>query len=136
MTPARKLVKFASETEFKRYFWAGGMATAFDFATLLLLTEWAGVNYLLSNLFAVSVGIVVSYWLCVKWVFLNRRYSHIAFELPVFVVTCIVGIALNELLLWAFVEIGEIHYFSAKVVVTLIVFVVNYYLKKVTLFRG
>lgn len=135
MTPVKKAIYLASKTEFTRYFWAGGFATLADFATLLLLTEIAGINYLWSNLVAVSVGMVVNYALCVKWVFHDRRFSSVVVELPVFVFTCIVGIALNELLLWSFVELVKLHYFPAKVIVAFVVFIVNYYLKKVILFR-
>ncbi len=135
MSPLQKIIYHASRTEFNRYFWAGSLTFAVDFVVLLTLTEMAGINYLWSNLVAVSIGIVVSYLLCVHWVFQNRRYNQVVFEFPLFVMTCVVGLVLNELLMWAFVEGVEIHYLVAKVAVTLVVFIVNFCLKKVILFR-
>ena len=123
------------KTEFTRYFWAGGLATLADFAVLLLLTEVFDINYLWSNLIAVSVGLVMSYVLCVRWVFLDRRYNRVVLEFPLFVLTCIIGLLLNELLLWIFVEFGGIDYVLAKVIVTGVVFFVNFGVKKVVLFR-
>jgi putative flippase GtrA len=135
MSLKSKIMQYPNKTEFARYFWAGGLATLADFAVLLLLTEVFDINYLWSNLIAVSVGLVMSYVLCVRWVFLDRRYNRVVLEFPLFVLTCIIGLLLNELLLWIFVEFGGIDYVLAKVIVTGVVFFVNFGVKKVVLFR-
>ena len=135
MSPLSKIIYHASRTEFTRYFCAGCLTFLVDFTLLLFLTEVAEINYLRSNLAAVSVGIVMSYLLCVNWVFDARRYNQVVFEFPIFVLTSIVGVLLNESLLWASVEFGGIHYLAAKIIVTLAVFVVNFCLKKMILFR-
>jgi putative flippase GtrA len=136
MTPIKKIIYHASRTEFTRYFWAGSLTFLVDFVILLTLTEVVKVNYLWSNLVAVSVGIVISYLLCVNWVFLDRRYNRVVAELPIFILTCLVGIVANELLMWSFVELGKVHYLAAKIIVTVVVFMVNFLLKKVVLFTG
>jgi len=135
MSPLRTIIRYANRTEFMRYFCAGSLTFLTDFVILLLLTEVCGVNYLWSNLISVSVGLLMSYVLCVRWVFLDRRYNRVVFEFPLFVLTCAVGILLNEFLLWACVEVAGIGYLIAKVVVTAAVFVVNFVLKKTILFR-
>jgi putative flippase GtrA len=135
MTPLNKIIYRASRTEFTRYFWAGSLTFLVDFLILLLLTEVGGINYLWANLAAVSVGIVMSYLLSVKWIFLDRRYNRVVFELPIFVLICAVGILLNETLLWASVEFGNIHYLVAKIGVTLAIFAINFFVKKIVLFR-
>ena len=135
MSPLRDILYKASRTEFTRYFFAGSMTFLVDFLVLFFLTEVLAINYLWSNLAAVTVGMLMSYILCIRWVFNNRLYSKVVFEFPLFVATCIVGILLNELLLWACVEFGDIHYLVSKIVVTGAVFVVNFCLKKVLLFR-
>lgn len=135
MTPARKLIQLASQTEFRRFFWAGSFSFAVDFSLLLVLTEFARVNYLWSNLAAVTAGLIINYLLCVKWVFVNRRYSRVEVEFPIFVMLSIIGLTLNELLLWVSVEFAGLHYLFAKIIVTLAIFVVNFFLKKVVLFR-
>lgn len=135
MSPIGKIVHYASRTEFNRYFCAGCLAFLTDFAILFLLTERFGVNYLWSNLVSVSVGLVLSYLLCIKWVFLDRRYNRVVLELPIFVLLSIVGLLFNELLLWTCVEMGGLDYLVAKVIVTAAVFVFNFALKKTVLFR-
>ena len=135
MTPIRKIIYHASRTEFARYFWAGSLTFLTDFLVLVLLTEVAGINYLWSNLVAVSVGMMMSYLLCVKWVFVERRYNKVVFEFSLFVLTSIICLFLNEALLWLLVEFGHTHYLVAKIIVTAIVFVVNFVIKKMVLFR-
>ena len=135
MSPIAKIVRYANRSEFNRYFCAGSLTFLTYFTILFLLTEFFGINYLRSNLVAVSVGLLMSYLFCVKWVFLDRRYNRVVFEFPLFVLTCIVGILLNELLLWACVEFAGIGYLVAKVIVTAVVFVFNFALKKTILFR-
>ena len=115
MSPMPNIIRYARSTEFSRYFCAGSLTFLVDFLILVMLTEFVGLNYLWSNLGAVSVGILMSYLLSVKWVFLARRFDRTTVEFPLFVLLCFVGLALNESLLWALVEFGEIHYLIAKV---------------------
>jgi putative flippase GtrA len=136
MTPIRKIIYHASRTEFTRYFCAGSLTFLVDFTILLSLTEYAGIDYLWSNLAGVCVGIVVSYLFCIKWVFVDRRYTQVVFEFPLFIVTCVVGLFINELFLWVMVEFGNVHYLVSKIIVTAAVFVVNFFIKKVWLFRS
>lgn len=134
MSTVRRTLHYAGRTEFARYFWAGCLAFLTDFTVLLLLTEGAGINYLWSNLAAVSAGMVASYLLCVKWVFVARRYHQVTTEFSVFVLVSLCGLALNEALLWVSVEFFGFHYLVAKVIVTLAIFVVNFCLKKKIIF--
>jgi putative flippase GtrA len=135
MTPISKIIYHINRTEFTRYLLAGSLTFLMDLMTLVLLTEFIGLNYLWSNLVGVFVGIVVSYILCVKWVFLDRRYNRVVLEFPIFLMTCLVGVLLNELMLWGLVEFGGVYYITSKIVVTAVVFVVNFLLKKTLLFR-
>lgn len=134
MSALQKTLHCLGHTEFARYFWAGSLAFVTDFAVIVLLTEGVGINYLWSNLAAVSVGMVISYLLCIKWVFVERRYTRVAWEFSLFALTGGLCLVLNEALLWALVEFGQVHYLAAKIVVTLAVFAINFCLKKVLLF--
>jgi putative flippase GtrA len=132
--PIHKIIYHASRSEFTRYFWAGSVAFLTDLIVLLLLTEAVGVNYLWSNLVSVSAGMMMSYLLCVNWVFVHRRYNQAVFEFSVFILASVVGLVLNEVMLWSLVEFGQIHYLGAKIFVTLFIFVINFCLKKRLLF--
>lgn len=121
--------------EFPRYFVAGSLAFGSDFLVMVGLTELAGVNYLVSNIFGFCCGLLVSYLLCVRWVFSRRRLAVPAQEFAVFFLLALVGLALNEGVLWLAVELAGQHYAVAKIVATAGVFVVNFLLKKMILFR-
>ncbi len=135
MEPIHKIIYHASRTEFTRYFLAGTLTFLADFLILFLLTEFVGINYLWSNFVGVCVGIVLSYILCVKWVFKERRYNRISLEFSLFALTCLIGILLNGLLMWTIVEFGGIHYLLTKIIVTAVIFVLNFVLKKILLFQ-
>jgi len=122
-------------SEFSRYFIAGCLAFGSDFLVLVALIELGGVNYLVSNLFGFCCGLSVSYLLCIRWVFARRRLSVPAQEFAIFVLLALVGLALSEGMLWAVVELAGQHYAVAKVVATGAVFVVNFLMKKIVLFR-
>jgi len=129
------MASFASRTEFTRYFWAGSLAFAVDFSIFYLFTESVGLNYLWANLIGVCFGIVLNYLLCVSWVFVERRYSQVAFEFPLFVLLSVVGLAMNEFCLWIAVAFANVHHLVAKILVTFGIFIVNFYMKKIILFR-
>ena len=135
MGPISKIIYHINRTEFTRYLLAGSLTFLMDLMTLVLLTEFTGLNYLWSNLVGVFVGIVVSYLLCIKWVFLDLRYNQVVLELPLFIITCLVGVLLNELMLWMLVEFGDVYYLTSKIIVTAVIFVFNFLLKKTLLFR-
>jgi putative flippase GtrA len=121
--------------EFLRYFVAGSLAFGSDFLVLVALTERGGVNYLVSNIFGFCCGLLISYLLCIRWVFSRRRLSVPTHEFAIFVLLALIGLGLNEGVLWLAVELAGQHYAVAKVMATGAVFVVNFLMKKFVLFR-
>lgn len=131
---SRFMTTFISR-EFSRYFVAGGLAFGCDFLVLATLTELAGVNYLISNVFGFCVGLIISYLLCIRWVFTIRRLQVPTHEFGVFALLALVGLGLNEVTMWLVVESVGLHYTLAKIAATGVVFLVNFGMKKLILFR-
>ena len=121
--------------EFVRYFWAGCLVFGLDLAVLVALTELAGLHYLVANLFSFGVGLTVGYLLSIRWIFARRRVTRAHHEFTIFFLLTLIGLALNEGLIWAGVEFAGLHYTLAKVVATGTGFVVNFAMKKAVLFR-
>jgi putative flippase GtrA len=121
--------------EFVRYFWAGCLVFGLDLAVLVSLTELAGLHYLVANLFGFAVGLTAGYLLSIRWVFARRRLTRTRHEFMIFFILTLLGLALNQGLLWAGVEFAGLHYTLAKVVATGAGFVANFALKKAVLFR-
>lgn len=120
--------------EFRRYFCAGTLTFLADFAVLAALAEGFGVHYLVANAASVVVGISIGYWLCIKWVFTYRKFSRVAVEIPMFIALSLAGLVINEALLWLCVAGFSMHYLVAKVLVTAVVFILNFAMKKRALF--
>ena len=119
-----------------RYLISSGVAFLVDLALLFLLTEFAGLHYLVSNLIAASFAMVVNYLLSAFWVFPARRLSSRAAEFAIFIGTGVAGIGLNELLLWLFTDLGGIHYMISKMMAAVVGYSTKFFVRRHLLFRG
>lgn len=106
-----------------------------DFGILALLTEVVGLHYLASAAVSFLAGTTLSYVLSIVWVFDTRRFSSAAAEYALFVLVGIVGLGLNEGLLWVFTEPLGLHYLVSKVVAATLIFGWNFAARKLLLFR-
>lgn len=112
----------------------GIVATMIDFLVLTVLTELMGVYYLLSAAIAFVVATIVNYGASMKFVF-DSRYSkgQKHQELTIFVVLSLIGLGLNQVFMWFFVEITVIHYMIAKILATILVMAWNFISRKIWL---
>jgi putative flippase GtrA len=108
---------------------------ALDFGALALLTEIAGLHYLLSAALSFLLGTTVSWLLSILWVFDVRRFSSRFAEYALFVFVGVVGLAINEVLLWAFTDGVGLHYLLSKLIAATLGFFWNFGMRKALLFR-
>ncbi len=121
--------------QFSRYLVVGGLAFVVDFGSLYLLTEFAGLHYLISAAIAFLFGLLTNYWLSRLWVFDRRTMENVAMEFVVFTVIGIVGLGLNEAIIWFVREKLHFHYMIAKAISSGIVLIWNFGARKSVLFR-
>ena len=121
--------------EFARYVVVGGVAFVCDTGTLYSVTQFLKVNYLISAAVGFALGVGVNYLFCRKWVFKRRRLENATVEMTIFVLIGVVGLGLNELILWTFQAKLGIYYMFAKVVSGVVVFMWNFGARKLVLFR-
>jgi putative flippase GtrA len=121
--------------QFARYLVVGGLAFVIDFGSLYLLTEFAGLYYLISAAVAFLLGLLANYCLSRVWVFDRRTMSNSAVEFVVFAVIGVVGLAFNEGIIWFGREKMHLHYLVAKVISSGVVLVWNFGARKALLFR-
>jgi putative flippase GtrA len=121
--------------QFIRYFIVGGLAFLVDFSSLYLLTEFAGLHYLNSAAIAFLFGLAVNYSLSLLWVFDRRTMKSAMVEFLIFAVIGIVGLGLNEAIMWVVREKIGFHYMGAKAVSAGIVLIWNFGARKFVLFR-
>ncbi len=113
-----------------RYSVSGGLAFMVDVALLVMLTEMAGLNYLLSAVIGFIAGLITVYYLSSKWVFSTRAYASRKKEFLVFSLIGFVGLGFNELFLWIFTEYGHFFYLISKVFATVLVYLWNFLARK------
>lgn len=121
--------------QFARYLVVGGVAFVVDFGSLYLLTEFAGLHYLISAAVAFLFGLATNYWLSLRWVFDRRTMDNVAMELSVFTAIGVVGLGLNEGIIWFGREKVQLHYMAAKAVSSGIVLIWNFGARRFLLFR-
>ena len=118
-----------------RYIFVGGAAFIVDFGSLFILTDFFGVYYLISAAIAFILGLLANYILSVNWVFNRRTLENRKFEFGIFALIGIIGLGLNEVIIWFFTDNLQIYYLYSKIISAVIIFFWNFLARKFTLFR-
>lgn len=122
--------------EFIRYGATSGLALTADFLSLVLLTEFAGLHYLVSSVVGFAAGMVIAYVLSVRWVFSARRLSNATAEGTIFILIGIAGLLINQAVLYSLTEGALLPYAASKAVSACIVFTFNFSVRKFALFTA
>ena len=115
--------------ELFRFCIVGGISFLLEYALLFCLTEFAGLYYLYSSAVAFVISLTVNYWLCLKFVFKVKK-KQTPKQATIFIGSSVVGLGLNQLCMWIFVELCGIYYMWAKILATLIVTAWNFVMKR------
>lgn len=118
-----------------RYAIVGGVSFIVDYGLLYALTEWLGLHYLLSATISFTAGLQVNYLISIRWVFGKSKLSSRTAEFIVYGIIGVVGLLLNNLLLYLFTDCFRLHYMLSKLVSAAIVLVWNFVGRKIILFR-
>lgn len=112
----------------------GIIATILDFIFLFLFTDVFGVYYLLSAAVSFILSTLFNYVASMRFVF-NSKFSkdEKSKELILFVILSVIGLLLNQFLIWFFVEKIALYYMAAKIVATFFVMAWNFISRKVWL---
>lgn len=117
-----------------RYCFVGGFAFLVDYGLLVLLTEVCGLHYLVSATISFIAGLVVNYLLSTSWVFRKSKLENKWAEFAIFAIIGVVGLLLNNLLLYLFTDLAHIHYMISKLLTTALVMIWNFGARKIVLF--
>lgn len=132
----KKILKLLSDfihsdrfAEVFRFGVAGVAGFIIDYGLLFLLTEFLGLNYLLSSGISFTASVLVNYIICVLWVFESVNQRDVK-SVVLFAGSSIVGLGINQALMWFFVEVIGFYYMIAKIFATLLVMIWNYIMKR------
>lgn len=121
-----------------RYFLTGGLAFVVDFGLFAICLDALGWHYLVANLVGLVAGLAVNYWISVRWVFAacKRSVSNRTLEFSMFALIGILGVLLNQALMWFQVDFLEILPMLAKFISAAIVLLWNFGIRKIFLFKS
>lgn len=119
-----------------RYVIVGIIAFCFDYLTLVVLTELAGFHYLTSATVGFLVGLIVNYFLSIQFVFKASKLSDKRVEFTVFATIGVGGLLINNGLMWFLTDFFLLHYTASKIAAVGVVFLWNFYVRKLALFNG
>ena len=130
-----------------RFAVSGGVCFGVELAALVLLKGGLGIDTLIATPIAFLISVILNYLLCVLWVFRGAENTGNAAKAG-FLLTSVIGLALNELLMYLFrVTLGEETvlltvagrtirmYVLNKCLATLLVMIWNYFTKRAVLYR-
>ena len=104
-----------------KFGFVGFLCFFIDYGIMVLLTEVAGIVYLVSSACSFTVSVIVNYIL--------KEKSRIK-EFIVFVFLSIIGLGINQLCMWFGVELLHISYLIVKIGATAVVMVYNFISRK------
>ena len=108
----------------------GVIAFLIDYGLLYILTEYANIYYLISSIISFTVSLIFNYILSIKWVFdVTKKQTYK--EVFVFVVLSVIGLGINQLVMYLGSDIMHIYYMLTKLVATAIVMVWNFITRKI-----
>lgn len=105
----------------------GGTAFIIDYGVFALLT-YLGMHYLLAQVFSFTISLAFNYWLSIKWVFDAKKQTKK--EVINFIVLSVIGLGINEILLYIGVDKLNYHELIVKLVATFIVMIYNFITRK------
>lgn len=114
---------------------ASALALGVDYGLLVLLAKQFGVHYQVAASLSFSAGLIVAYTLSTAVVFKGRAKYGAGGEFVGFLLTGLAGLALNQTLLFAFVDGLHIPVEYAKAPTAGLVFTFNFLSRRFLLFR-
>ena len=102
--------------QFIKFGFVGGLCFLIDFG-LYSLCNYVGIQYLVSGIIGFTVSVIVNYYLSMRYVFERRNDLSREREFAIFVVLSVIGLVLNEVLL--FVCIDGVYYHNTYMMSTM-----------------
>ena len=128
-----KFKNFLSSKLFKQLFRfgiVGGLAFLIDSGVLFVLTEYLNVYYLVSSVISFIVSLIFNYILSILWVFDIKKKQTIK-EISLFVILSVIGLGINQVVMYVGADILNIYYMICKIISTFIVMVYNFITRKI-----
>ena len=108
----------------------GGIAFVIDYGVMVLLVELFGMNPVLAAGISFCVSVTFNYFASMRYVFTHRADLSRRAEFVIFIILSLIGLGLNELLMWFGVDILLVSYLIVKLFATAVVMGWNFFSRK------
>lgn len=122
--------------QFAKFGVVGVIAFVIDYGLMVLLTELFNVNYLISATISFTVSVIFNYVASMRYVFTHKEGLSRRREFIIFVVLSVIGLLINDALMWVGVDLFSISYLLVKIFATAVVMVWNFITRKIFLDGG
>lgn len=122
------------ERELLFYVIFGVLTTLVNIAVYLLFTKVFGVNYLISNIVAWVLSVLLAYFTNRIWVF-ESKSSNIIREISLFFGGRLFSGVVDTALMYLFIDILLVGDFISKIIIQVIVVILNYLISKLIVFK-
>ena len=103
-----------------------------DYVFMVFLTENSafGLDYFQASAFSYTLSVFVNYFLSMRYVFHGREDMGKVKEASIFFMLSLIGLFLNQMIMWVAVEMFQIYYIAAKLLSTFLVTNYNFISRK------
>lgn len=108
----------------------GGIATIIDFVFLYIFKEFLNFNVILANTLSFIISVTYNYIASITWVFDVNKNKNKNMQFILFIIFSVVGLIINNIILYILTDKLNIYYLISKVIATLIVMVFNFVTRK------
>ncbi len=119
--------------QFMKFGLVGFLAFLIDFGVMVFLTEVFGLNPVVSATVSFIVSVLFNYMASMRFVFSRRDDIGRFREFTMFIVLSVIGLLINDVLMWAGTELVYIDYRIVKIFATAVVMVWNFVTRKIFL---
>jgi len=116
-----------------RFFVVGCIATLIDFIFLYIFKELCNWHVILANTLSFTISVIYNYLASVKWVFNVNKKNSKKRNFILFILFSVIGLLINDFIMWIAVDKINIYYLVSKVIATAIVMVYNFVTRKLFL---
>ena len=113
-----------------RFSVVGGIATIIDFAFLYIFKEFLNINIIIANTLSFIISVTYNYIASITWVFNVNKNKNKNVQFILFIVLSVVGLIINNIILYVLTDKLNIYYLISKVIATIIVMIFNFVTRK------
>lgn len=122
--------------QFMKFGAVGSIAFLIDFGVLAFCTEALHIEYLISATIGFTVSVIFNYLASMRFVFAHREELSRRREFVIFVVLSVIGLIINNAIMWLIVEQFKGHYLVSKIFASVVVTLWNFITRKKFLDAG